>query len=147
MRRNVLVLGLTLLTAFLYGCETEEAEPAEEFKPRWHFLAAGDPEAGKQAFHDLKCTTCHWVSGSVANGPDNGGPELGSMVASASADEIAVSIIAPSHAVSSKGGLWLEETPQEMVDYSRMMTVRQLMDVIAYLRDSRRETHEEQAKE
>jgi cytochrome c2 len=147
MRRNVLALGFALLAALSYGCETEDVEPAEEFKPRWHFLAAGDPVAGRQAFSDLKCNTCHWVSGSEANGPENGGPELGSLVASASADEVAVSIIAPSHAISSEPGLWLEKTPPEMTDYSRTMTVRQLMDVIAYLRHPRRGTHEEQAKE
>jgi cytochrome c2 len=128
------LLALLLLNA---GCEREAAAPAAEYQPRWHFLAAGDPAAGARVFADLKCHTCHTVSGRAVGSTKNSGPELGSMVSGLSPDEIAAAIIAPSHSVSSKGGLWREEKPSKMGDYSQVMTVRQLMDVVAYLRAPR----------
>lgn len=147
VRSATVIPGLALLFLFLgAGCEKEVSPPAEQFQPRWHFLAAGDPVDGRKAFIDLKCTTCHSVSGNQLNGPSNSAPELGSMVAGLSADEIAVSIIAPSHAASSQGGLWRDDPHVDMGDYSRVMTVRQLMDIVSYLRSSRGSDHEKHTK-
>jgi cytochrome c2 len=136
--------GFAVLALFLNaGCEREAAAPASEYQPRWHFLAAGDPAAGERAFADLKCDTCHTVSGREVGATKNSGPELGSLVAGLSPDEIAASIIAPAHSVSSKGGLWREEKPSKMGDYSKVMTIRQLMDIVAYLRAPRDDGHGE----
>lgn len=147
MQSATVIRGLALLLMLLNaGCEREVSQPAEEFQPRWHFLAAGDPEDGRRAFVDLKCHACHTVSGYQLDGVTNAAPELGSMVAGLSADDIAVSIIAPSHAASSKRGLWRNETPVQMGDYSREMTVRQLMDIVSYLRAPRSRDHEKQSK-
>jgi cytochrome c2 len=138
MRSTTISFGSAIcLLILIAGCDTEVTVPPEQFQPRWHFLAAGDPIVGRQVFTDLKCNTCHRVSGNELNGATIMAPELGSMVAGQSADAIASSIIAPSHSVSAKGGLWRYEKPAEMPDYSKVMTVRQLMDLVAYMRAPR----------
>jgi mono/diheme cytochrome c family protein len=94
---------------------------------------------------DLRCNTCHTVSGRNLGGTNYLGPELGNMVAGQSAHEIATSIVSPSHSLSSKGGLWRKKSNAKMDDYSSVMTVRQLVDVIAYLRSARGD-HEKQTQ-
>lgn len=48
---SALKLGFALSALFLiFGCEQETPAPAEQFQPRSHFLADGDPAAGEQAF-------------------------------------------------------------------------------------------------
>ncbi len=98
-----------------------------------------DADAGRQAFLDLRCAACHQVAGETGF-PDpissNPGPDLGA-VAAQPAGLIATSIIAPSHALSVNASgevtARLEGILSPMGDYSRAMTVRQLLDLIAYL--------------
>jgi len=91
--------------------------------------------AGRHASQDLKCTTCHRVAGDdVGHHPTITGPALGSMQATQSADEIAGSIVDPSHVISAKDGDWRETTLSKMGDYRDVMTVQQLIDIVAYLK-------------
>jgi mono/diheme cytochrome c family protein len=104
-------------------------------------LPEGDRSAGRQAFVDLKCQVCHRVAGEKDLAPIAGleGPLLNSMLQLQSPSDIAAAIIAPSHSLSirtseavkaqlSKQGM------SPMGDFSRAMTVRQLADLLAYLR-------------
>ena len=103
-------------------------------------LPQGDPDAGRQAFIDLRCTSCHQVTGeSALSSPvsQSPGPELGAALAERPAGSLATAIVAPSHAMSIQTSpetrANVEGVLSPMGDYSDTMTVRQLLDMIAYL--------------
>jgi mono/diheme cytochrome c family protein len=134
MRSPALFLSVMIIVA---GCTAKAPVTAlQDFQPRPNYLTMGDPAAGRVAFQKLKCDTCHAVAGEpVAAGLSKpGGPQLGSAEASYSPDEIARSIAAPGHSISEKSGPWREDKRSNMMDYSEIITVRQLMDLVAYIR-------------
>jgi mono/diheme cytochrome c family protein len=103
-------------------------------------LPRGDARPGRQAFLDLGCATCHGVTGErdmpapISNNP---GPELGPALAGQATGTIATAIVAPSHsmslATSDTVKAQIEGVLSPMGDYSHAMTVRQLLDLLAYL--------------
>lgn len=108
-------------------------------------LPRGDAQAGREAFQHLKCHVCHRVSGErefAVPVADFRGPDLSALLQLQETSELAAAIIAPSHSLSirtseaakaqlSRQGL------SPMGDFSRAMTVRQLADLLAYLRTVR----------
>ena len=107
-------------------------------------LPAGDAAVGRQAFQDLKCTACH----AVASEPDfpapvatNPGPVIDTRVANQDASYLVSAIMTPSHsfstATSDQLRSQLEGVLSPMGDFSQVMTVRQLVDVYAYLHSMR----------
>lgn len=99
-------------------------------------IPPGDPAEGRQAFIDLRCTYCHAVSAEADLPPlisANPGPELTPEHAAQSSEALADSIISPAHLVEPQK----EEALSHMGDYSRSMTVRQLIDLVAYLKSIR----------
>jgi mono/diheme cytochrome c family protein len=107
-------------------------------------LPRGDSHAGRQAFLDLKCHLCHRVAGETSFSPiaELQGPMLNATLQQQSAAEIASAIIAPSHSLSVrtsesvKARMW-EQGMSPMGDFSRVLTVRQLADLVAYFRSLR----------
>ena len=107
-------------------------------------LPKGDARAGRQAFQDLKCHACHQVAGEKDFSPiaELKGPTLNALLQLQSASDIAAAIIAPSHSLSVrtseavKAQMW-GQGMSPMGDFSRVLTVRQLADVLAYLRSVR----------
>lgn len=100
----------------------------------------GDPTAGRQAFLDLKCTACHRVPSEPAFPlpvSANPGPSIDARLAGRDVSYLATSIIAPSHQLSLATDKvvreHLEGVLSPMGDFSRVMTVRQLVDLHAYL--------------
>ena len=142
---RVVILGCSLALAVMYAEGLARGQVgAERGQPGGYetvrlTLPRGDADAGRQAFLDLRCAACHQVAGETGF-PDpissNPGPDLGA-VAAQPAGLIATSIIAPSHALSVNASgevtARLEGILSPMGDYSRAMTVRQLLDLIAYL--------------
>jgi hypothetical protein len=104
-------------------------------------LPAGNKEAGRQAFLDLKCVVCHRVAGEMALPvpiSDTPGPELDRTLARRSPSDVASAIIVPSHSMSVKTSPEVKKRLEGMLlspmgDFSRAMTVRQLADLLAYL--------------
>jgi hypothetical protein len=104
-------------------------------------LPVGDVQAGRKAFVDLKCTACHAVP-SESEFPvpvsANPGPPIDARVGGRDVSYLATAIVSPSHELSS--GLdeavraQLAGVLSPMGDFSHTMTVRQLVDVQAYLR-------------
>lgn len=101
---------------------------------------AGDATAGRQAFLDLKCTACHRVPGEPdfpAPISENLGPALDSRLARSLPSYLVTAIVSPSHELTNKTSgdvrARLEGTLSPMGDFSRVMTVRQLVDMHAYL--------------
>ena len=100
-------------------------------------LPEGDPEAGRAAFLALSCTSCHRVTGESefpAPVSANPGPEIGRYQGQQSPSRLASSIFAPSHEVSWEQGKSREDDLSPMGDFSEAMTVRQFLDLIAYIR-------------
>jgi hypothetical protein len=99
----------------------------------------GDLERGRAAFVELECTRCHSVH--KADLPEYSGERpvhvvLGGLVEGLMTDGYLVSgIINPSH----RFGRGLGEAPvsvegeSRMPDFNRSMTVRQLIDIVAFL--------------
>ena len=108
-------------------------------------LPTGDAGAGRQAFQDLKCHACHRVAGEnrlPAPIAEARGPDLDATLSRRDVSEIAEAIIAPSHSVSVKTSAAVKarlarEMKSPMGDFSRVLTVRQLADLLAYLRSVR----------
>jgi hypothetical protein len=104
-------------------------------------LPKGDPRSGRQAFQDLKCYVCHRVSGETSFPQpfaDARGPDLDATLRLQDASDIAAAIIVPSHSSSVKSServktLLSEQLKSPMADYSRVLTVRQLADLLTYL--------------
>jgi Cytochrome c len=104
-------------------------------------LPVGDVQAGRKAFVDLKCTACHAVpSESAFPAPvsANPGPPIDARVGGSDVSYLATAIVSPSHELSA--GLdeavraQLVGVLSPMGDFSHTMTVRQLVDLQAYLR-------------
>ncbi len=120
------------------------------------FLPEGDAEAGRIAFQDLGCVACHRVRGEGFPEPvaDPPVPFVLGTGPSKSRRYLAESIIAPSHrfarplARSVGDPPMLVEQPEyeniregahsRMGDYSDTMSVRQWLDLIAFLESVQR---------
>jgi hypothetical protein len=104
------------------------------------YLPDGDPVKGRIAFTDLRCNTCHRIPADGIEQVVQGtlGPELGSKQAVLSKEQLATSIIAPSHNVAFIDKKWRSGDVSRMGDFNQAMTVRQLIDMVAYLRTLRK---------
>lgn len=102
-------------------------------------LPPGDVSAGKMAFEELRCNSCHSVQGHVEHTPSEQGAihvELGGTVSRVKTyADLVTSIINPSHKLSR--GLNTMTTTAEgtsrMPIYNDVMTVQQLVDLTAFL--------------
>ena len=97
------------------------------------FLMQGDAVAGRRAFIDLQCHDCHRVAedpGLPAGRRSIAGPLLERMDRYA-AHELVERI------TSRKTGASEELFDRTMKDYAQPITARQLVDVVAYLRNPR----------
>jgi len=97
----------------------------------------GDPEAGRFVFSQFRCHSCHRVSEDrewatpIAALP---GPELGVFQANQNACTLASSLISPSHIISEEIAAQSEGQLSPMGGLTEIMTVRQLIDLVAYLK-------------
>jgi len=132
MRRTGLVVAVGLAaTLAVVGCNMGRRSPSGFRLPR------GDAEAGKAAFVDLKCYTCHSVEGMDLPAPTAAQVITlgGSRVLPQTDGDITTDIILPSShfATDFRGG-----STSPMPDFTRTMTVRQLADLVAFLQSKYR---------
>ncbi len=156
-RRGILLAGILLATAAAVGSNRLPAPivtltatpliggPAQTAAGASYDLVPltlpkGETRAGRQAFLDLGCAACHRVTGEPglpAPISSNPGPELGPALAGRPTGSIATAIVAPSHsmslATSDAVKAQIEGVLSPMGDYSHAMTVRQLLDLLAFL--------------
>jgi len=104
----------------------------------------GDAKAGRQAFLDLRCTACHAVPSEPSFPPPvsvNPGPPIDARVAERDVSYLATAIVSPSHELSPDTAPDVREhlagVLSPMGDFSHTMTVRQLVDLHAYLRSEK----------
>jgi hypothetical protein len=133
LKYGALGVGMGLLTT-LISCTAGVHSPAGFRLPE-----NGDVERGQAAFVELECHRCHSVRGAELPEPPSARPihvALGGPITGLPTDGYLVSsIIHPSHALA-RGlaeGEVAVDTTSRMPDYARGMTVRQLVDIVAFL--------------
>ena len=137
MRRST-ASGSTFVFLFLLVVSTVSFAAATEVSETITLeLPAGDPLAGRATFQALSCTSCHRVTGEkdfAAPVSANPGPTLGGYLGREGAQSVATSIFVPSHDIRGALRPGREDKLSPMGDFTETMTVRQLIDVVTYLR-------------
>jgi hypothetical protein len=119
--------------------------------PGWRFsVPPGDPAAGRQAFIDLKCYTCHAIQGEPfplkPGEAATAGPDLTGMSRHHPAGYLVESILNPS-AVLVEGPGFIGGDGRSIMPAYPEMTAAQLINLLAYLeassRDVRPHAHDE----
>jgi hypothetical protein len=131
------LLAPTLTTAVVLAFSLAAAAAEGDYQKMTLKLPEGDAAAGREAFIRLMCTSCHAVQGEtglpqpVVQIPV---PVLGPRHAQRTPGKLATAIVSPSHEVSDEVLMktWSELSP--MGDFSEAITVRQLVDLVAYVR-------------
>lgn len=105
----------------------------------WRFtIPSGDPEAGREAFVQMECYRCHAVQGekfpTVETKPGDVGPDLTGMGAHHPAEYLADSILNPNSVIILGEGFTGSDGLSKMPSYNDLLTVKQLLDLVAYLK-------------
>jgi cytochrome c2 len=127
------LLSLFLFQGVSFANRDKGLEPAKYF-----FIPKGDTIEGQKAFTELKCTTCHQTADHANVTPPVAakiGPTLGMTQAEYPSGWIANSIVSPSHTIALDSDGQSEGSQlSRMPDFTSVMTVRQLIDIIAYIK-------------
>lgn len=127
--RAILVVALTLGAA---ACG-DPRRSMSDFAP-----PPGDPARGRQVFVEMRCTACHRVAGEDLPAPvaQPAVPvRLGGRITHVMADGVlADAIVNPSHRIASSAEPGVRSgSLSRMPDYSEVLTVRELTDLVAFL--------------
>jgi len=104
-------------------------------------LPDGDVERGKAAFLELKCNTCHTVAGTEMASPSKDYAYVRVVVLGGEVRQVktygalVTSIINPSHSLAPgyPKELITKDNQSAMANFNDTMTVRQLIDLVAFL--------------
>jgi mono/diheme cytochrome c family protein len=130
-----ILLTAALVATILAGCQIAEEQASYDVASV--ALPKGHPQAGREVFLEKRCTSCHrvaWETDFPEPTEAVNGPEFADRHSFLPAGYLVTSITAPSYHVREPyvghvgGGL------SPMADYSAAITVREVVDVIAYLR-------------
>ena len=107
--------------------------------PGWRFaLPPGDPKEGRAIFAKLECGTSHAIQGerlpSVSKSSDDIGPDLTGAGSHHPAEYLDEAIVNPNAVIVMGPGYVGADGLSRMPDYSDVLTIRQLIDLVAYLR-------------
>lgn len=93
----------------------------------------GDPEEGEFVFAEMKCLQCHVVFGKGGSDSTNIGPDLSRIGSIQVPKYLYESIISPSAVIVRGEGYTTGDGESKMPEYHDTMTLRSLIDVVAYL--------------
>jgi mono/diheme cytochrome c family protein len=134
MSTRTLLAAVAVLWLSGLGCAAGQGSPAG------FALPDGNQEAGQAAFLELRCNACHTVRGLDLPPPVAEPPvpvALGGNVAMSRVTDgaLVTAIIAPSHQVAPyyQSELVTSDGSSRMAEYGDVMTVRQLIDLVAFL--------------
>jgi hypothetical protein len=134
---STVVACLTLLPT---GGWAQHKAHGPQLPKGWTFtMPAGDPEAGKAAFEKMECYSCHNVPGAdfpKERSAGGVGPDLVAAYSKLPAAFLAESIINSHQYISGTIEKYrgLDKVSSKMGDYSSIMTVRDLIDIVAFLK-------------
>ncbi|MFQ5683690.1 MAG: c-type cytochrome [Candidatus Binatia bacterium] len=125
-----MIRGIEVAQAPYKGKEAVVAG-GEEFK-----VPEGDPEMGKDVFAEMKCWQCHLVRGGNfgETQPGKVGPELTNIGGIQTLQYLMESIVNPSAVVVPGKGYSGPDGESKMPEFHDIMTLRQLVDLIAYMK-------------
>jgi mono/diheme cytochrome c family protein len=108
----------------------------------WQFqVPPGNATAGREAFVALRCHSCHTVTGEsfppVQPAELSPAPDLAGMGAAHPAAYLAESILNPNAVIVTGPGYVGSDGLSIMPDYSDFLSVRQLLDLVAYVHNLR----------
>ncbi len=106
--------------------------------PGWRFaIPPGDAKKGREIFAKLECFKCHEVEGEGFPGAGRGqqdvGPALTGMGPLHPAEYFAESIISPNRVILEGPGFSGPDGRSTMPSYNEVLTVQELIDLVAYL--------------
>ena len=133
----ICAFGAALLVT---ACSSQETKNAKGFA-----LPDGDPEAGKQAFTDLRCTQCHALEGVDLPKPAVMGQNLivlgGEVRQVKTQGDLVTAVINPQHSLApqfqstlKEQGVDPKEAKSPMPSFTHEMSVRQMIDIVAFLK-------------
>ena len=139
-RRLSLIVAASLGLGFLVSALALAQTP--QVPSGWRFtLATGDPAAGEKAFEKMQCYSCHAVRGKRFGDPSQNpggiGPDLATAHGRLPAEYLAESIVSSSRVLAHgqfRAAYRAADGRSRMGDYSEIMTVRELIDLVAFLR-------------
>jgi Cytochrome c len=141
MGKAMVVLSVMAIGAVSGACRQEPGARDADSEAITLTVPAGNVEAGRQAFLELRCTACHAVPSEPefpAPVSANPGPPIDARVGGRNVSYLATAIVSPSHELSPDTAPDVREhlagVLSPMGDFSHTMTVRQLVDLHAYLR-------------
>jgi Cu/Ag efflux protein CusF len=113
--------------------KTAARRPDDTHHPKgWRFtMPKGDPARGRAAFEKFECYYCHEVRGEQFPVPTESAPELSQMGPMHPVEFFAESILNPNAVVPKAYRESDGKSP--MTDFTEKMTVRELIDVSAYV--------------
>jgi cytochrome c553 len=135
MRTCVAHAMLIALSGMLLSCSRAESSRGATVQ-----LPQGTAKAGRAVFEKARCFTCHEVADENFPHPvlDPPAPRMTATVAAQPPDEIADSIVAPSHKISgSYTGVAEGGELSKMGDMAGSLTVQDVADLVAYIRSIR----------
>lgn len=135
MKRHLVLLGLAA-SAFVMVVAAGSCKGSKS--GRGFQLPDGDINKGREAFVQLGCNQCHTVAGVDLGATSAPGPvqfSLGGEVYRVKTyGQLVTAIINPSHIVSPQYKAQMQSSGQPpMPDLTKTMTVRQMIDVVAFL--------------
>jgi len=148
------LVTLALSAGVFMAASSSQTRPVDpEIPSRWVFtLPEGNPAAGEKAFVKMQCFSCHAVTGKTFTNtdvqPGDIGPEFTAGYAKLSAGYLAESIINFNrfipHANFRVSYMSLEAfkpageaeypTNSRMANYNEIMTVQEMIDIVAFLK-------------
>jgi len=104
----------------------------------WKFtLPKGDPAKGREVFAKLECYACHEVKGERFPAPTEQakvGPELSQMAPLHEAEYFAEAVLNPSVVIDKGKKYQAPDGSSKMPEFNDSLTVKELIDLVAYLR-------------
>ncbi|HEY7573911.1 MAG TPA: cytochrome c [Thermoanaerobaculia bacterium] len=131
--------GQTMLLVAVFGAAVAcGRQPASSVPvPQGFQFPAGDAMAGRETFQRVRCTTCHSVAGQGFPAPlaQAEAMRLTQETAKKTVDELAQSIVSPSHSISGDAsGVAEGGELSRMGDFSQSLSVQDVADLVAFLK-------------